>query len=280
MAVNVSLIRSVQCNHSDVVNDSQLDFYGRRLATCSSDSTINIYDISTDESKLITTLDGHDGPVWQISWSDPSYGCYLASCSYDKKVIIWKENVSHWEKDYVHITHLSSLTGISWAPIEHGLMLACASYDCTISIISLNDKKQWEYLIITDIGVTCICWAPFCYGYNQEIYKQIAVGGIEGFIKIYCYKDEKWNQTEILSGEQDSTRSVSWTSTNLESKSFIASAYQNGSVLIWSKNSEDTHWESQMIKQFQDPVWHVSWSDAGNVLSVSSGDNDVSIGFI
>ncbi|CAB1315600.1 unnamed protein product [Coregonus sp. 'balchen'] len=43
-----------------------MDYYGTRLATCSSDS--------------------HEGPVWQVAWAHPMYGNILASCSYDRKI--------------------------------------------------------------------------------------------------------------------------------------------------------------------------------------------------
>lgn len=39
-------------------------------------------------------MDRHEGPVWQLSWSHPTFGSLLASCSYDRKVLIWKETTS------------------------------------------------------------------------------------------------------------------------------------------------------------------------------------------
>ena len=32
----------------------------------------------------------------------------------------------------------------------------------------------------------------------------------------------------------------------------------------------------QVLKKFNDVVWHVSWSVTGNILAVSGGDNKVS----
>jgi protein transport protein SEC13 len=57
---------SVETQHDDMVHDAQLDYYGRKLATCSSDSTIKIFENTDDRLNLITTLTGHTGPVWQV----------------------------------------------------------------------------------------------------------------------------------------------------------------------------------------------------------------------
>ena len=44
--------------HDDMIHDAVLDYYGRRLATCSSDKTIKIFDIEGDQHKLTETLKG------------------------------------------------------------------------------------------------------------------------------------------------------------------------------------------------------------------------------
>ena len=39
----------VPTDHEDMIHDSQFDYYAKKLATCSSDRTIKIYDVSVDE---------------------------------------------------------------------------------------------------------------------------------------------------------------------------------------------------------------------------------------
>ena len=89
--------------HEDMIHDAQLDYYGKRLATCSSDKTIRIIE---DQNNIV--LRGHQGPVWQVSWSHPKYGTILASCSYDAKVFIWKETNGTFNKIKEHAVHTSS----------------------------------------------------------------------------------------------------------------------------------------------------------------------------
>ena len=107
-------------------HDVQFDYYGRRLATCSSDRTIKVtlevlhmpaqcpttvatvdqlcckspsansnpmqvFDTAGEQTVELSQLLGHDGPVWQVTWAHPKFGSLLASCSLDHKVIVWKE---------------------------------------------------------------------------------------------------------------------------------------------------------------------------------------------
>jgi len=43
---------------ADQQHDAVLDYYGRRLATCSSDKTIKIFEIEGDQHRLTETLKG------------------------------------------------------------------------------------------------------------------------------------------------------------------------------------------------------------------------------
>lgn len=48
-----------QSGHDDMIHDAVLDYYGRRLATCSSDKTIQIFDVDGDQHRLTETLKGY-----------------------------------------------------------------------------------------------------------------------------------------------------------------------------------------------------------------------------
>jgi hypothetical protein len=45
--------------HDDMIHDAVLDYYGRRLATCSSDKTIKIFEIEGESQRLTETLKGY-----------------------------------------------------------------------------------------------------------------------------------------------------------------------------------------------------------------------------
>lgn len=129
---------STQCSTQ---HDAQLDYYGKRLATCSSDRTVKVFDVIDGEpqkssggqvlkgsvlSSLFSLLRlhphfsflfpylRHTGPVWQVAWAHPKFGHILASCSYDGKVLIWKEqqqpgsSTGTWTKIKEHNIHSAS----------------------------------------------------------------------------------------------------------------------------------------------------------------------------
>ena len=112
---------TVESGHQDMVHDVAMDYYGKRMATCSSDKTIKIFDSSS--SSLLATLSGHEGPVWQVAWANPKFGSILASCSYDRKVILWKEgpDTNVWSQFQVFTEHEASVNSICFAPFELGL---------------------------------------------------------------------------------------------------------------------------------------------------------------
>ena len=88
-----------ESGHADLIHDAQFDYYGRRLATCSSDKTVKIFDVVGEQHVHLADLRGHEGPVWQVAWAHPKFGTLLASCSFDHRVIVWKETQDNqWQQ--------------------------------------------------------------------------------------------------------------------------------------------------------------------------------------
>jgi hypothetical protein len=53
---NIDLL-SIEANEAQ--HDAVLDYYGRRLATCSSDKTIKIFEVEGEKHTLVETLRGY-----------------------------------------------------------------------------------------------------------------------------------------------------------------------------------------------------------------------------
>ena len=110
--------------HDDFVHDVQFDHYGRRIATCSSDQNIKIWERAADidfaDSSVNTSAvnvsgaemvnqiadeimltnqwvctfqiqEKHNGAIWRIAWADPDFGQIIASCGMDQQIFIYKE---------------------------------------------------------------------------------------------------------------------------------------------------------------------------------------------
>jgi len=113
-AATQTATQTLESGHQDVVHDVAMDYYGKRLATCSSDRTIKLFSVGAQEqhasSSPLATLTGHEGPVWQVAWAHPKFGSILASCSYDRKVIIWKQGADNeWTQAQVSTLQILSL---------------------------------------------------------------------------------------------------------------------------------------------------------------------------
>lgn len=184
----------IETQHDDQIHDVQFDFYGRRLATCSADGKIKVFDC-TDASggvgalqsaRLLTELQAStNGPVWQVSWAHPRFGTVLGSCSFDGRAIIWAEpeppawpggarprpgSGLHLQPIYEHRAHEpASVNAIAFAPPEYGLVFACASSDGRVSVCRRDEhdgswRTDWVCEpasgVAHQLGVTCLSWAP------------------------------------------------------------------------------------------------------------------------
>lgn len=286
----VSVQNTVDTGHEDMIHDAQMDYYGRRLATCSSDRTVRIFEVVSNTQTLVATLVGHEGPVWQVAWAHPKYGNILASCSYDRKVIIWKESNGTWGKLYEFSEHKSSVNSIMWAPHEWGLILACASSDESFSIISTSGDGQWKYNRQENahtLGCNAISWAPAMNpgalvggGSRAPIgtVKRLVTGGGDNLVKVWREEGDVWVQEEKLEAHTDWVRDVAWCPSVGLPINRIASCSQDCRVIIWTKDeSAGGNWTPKVLSTFSDVVWHASWSITGDILAVSGGDNKVTL---
>lgn len=266
--------------HDDLIHDAVLDYYGKRLATCSSDKTIKIFDIEGENHKLTETLIGHEGPVWQVAWAHPKFGAILASCSYDGKALIWKEQpeTRQWSIIAEHKVHQASVNSVSWAPHELGAVLLCTSSDGKVSVVDFNDDGTTLHIVFDAhaIGVNSASWCPVI----KDNIRQFATCGSDNLTRIWKWdpKDNKYVEEAALEGHTDWVRDVAW-SPSVFVKSYIATASQDRTVLIWTKEGTSGKWEKQLLttEKFPDVCWRCSWSLSGNILAVSGGDNKVSL---
>lgn len=288
---------SFDTKHADMIHDAQLDYYGKRMATCSSDRTIKIFELIGDNDyKHTADIKGHEGPVWQISWAHPQFGSILASCSYDHKVFIWKEvQTNVWTKIYEH-SHDSSVNSIAWAPHELGLILATASSDRTLAFLEYNEQADTFAVQVIknahDIGCNAVSWAPAtsigsltdsdsgadaASKIERSLVKMVASGGGDNQVKIWKCLDNQWGREPIekLDGHTDWVRDVQWAPNIGLPYDTIASCSQDRRVIIHTRDQQ-TGWKREVLV-FNTVVWRVSWSITGSILAVSTADNQVTL---
>lgn len=282
--------QKIETGHQDMIHDVQMDYYGKRIATASSDFTIKIVSVSKNSgSQLLATLSGHKGPVWQVAWAHPKFGSMVASSSYDGQVIIWKEgNQNQWSQAHVFNAHKSSVNSIAWAPHELGLCLACGSSDGNISVFIARSDGGWDNNQIEHahpVGVTSVSWGPTTapgslVGSSLEdpVWK-LASGGFDSTVKVWTLKDGSWRRdsSPALQMHTDWVRDVAWSPNLGLQKSTIASGSQDGTVIIWSVTKEGGKWDGTVMNDFKTPIWKVSWSLTGDLLAVADGNNHITL---
>lgn len=296
---------SVPTGHSDVVHDAQLDFYGRRLATCSSDRTVKIFAIDrSGVHRHEATLEGHRGPVWHVAWAHPTRhgNPILASASYDGRVIVWMEETpGMWRQIYEYAWHASSVNCVAFAPYQYGLIFACASSDGFVSICTRLEDGTWDERRVSEsrdggahthpLGANSVAWAPalqpgglWMPERSSPPAMRIVSGGCDDRVKVWKWDEQTKNwvlEGAPLKGHREMVRSVAWAPNVGLTRWVIASGGQDKRVLVWSREmgkGEGVEWSMiEVGKGFKDVVWSVSWSPTGNLLGVAYGDDKVAL---
>ncbi|OAA62808.1 nuclear pore complex protein [Niveomyces insectorum RCEF 264] len=297
-----------------MIHDVALDYYGRRMATCSSDRKIKIYEVEGENQRLVETLKGHEAAVWSVAWAHPKYGSILASASYDGKVFIWREQAGTWQRLFDFALHKASVNLVAWAPHEAGCLLACASSDGAVSVLAFQDNRfeHTTFAAHGGLGVNGVSWAPATSAgsliasnppatggganppatTNNNNNRRFVTGGSDNVLRIWAWDPAAASgaggyvaEGAPLTGHTDWVRDVAWSPTVLQT-SYIASASQDKTVRIWTADAAPTggsggggggeNWTSKVLT-FDAPVWRVSWSLSGNVLAVSTANNQITM---
>jgi len=297
---------SFETGHLDTVHDAQLDYYGRRLATCSSDRSVKVWDVSAggEQRQLLADLHAHEGPVWQVAWAHPRFGALLASCSFDHRVVIWREGADGgWTQVYSAPVASGSVNAVAWAPHELGLALAAASSDGSITVVEHRpqDGGQWTASKIERAhvpGATAVSWAPAAPagalvgggagGGAASAVRRLVSAGCDNAARVWrCDPASgRWEQEAALAAHSDWVRDAAWAPGLGMPRAQIATCGQDGKVFVWTEASSAAAagggaggWRKALVHDFgaSTPVWRVSWSLAGGLLAASDGANRVSL---
>ncbi|KAH7833618.1 hypothetical protein Vadar_008114 [Vaccinium darrowii] len=230
--------QKIESGHQDTVHDVAMDYYGKRLATACADNTIKIIGISNSTSQPLATLSGHQGPVWQGAWAHPKSACGFS----DGNISIYTARSDDGlDTSYIDQAHPAGVTSVSWAP-----------------------SMALGALVGSD---------------PLDIVQKLASGGCDNTVKVWKLSNGFWKMDcfPALQMHTNWVRDVAWAPNLGLPKSTIASASQDGRVIIWTVQTEGDQWNGKVLKDFQTPVWRVSWSLTGNILVVADGNNNVTL---
>eukprot|EP01103_Thecamoeba_quadrilineata_P013431 TRINITY_DN3732_c0_g1_i1.p1 TRINITY_DN3732_c0_g1~~TRINITY_DN3732_c0_g1_i1.p1 ORF type:complete len:314 (-),score=37.30 TRINITY_DN3732_c0_g1_i1:449-1390(-) len=283
-------------NHEDLIHDIAYDYYGKRLATCSSDQTIKVWDLDDGNNwKCTSHWKAHNGSILKVAWAHPEFGQILASGSIDRTVSIWEDpgeeivnerekanerGEKKWLKRSTLLDSRGSICDIKFGPKHLGLKLATCSFeDGFIRIYEAPDITNLSHWPLTyeveQAKVNCISWNPSFFGPPR------LVGGIEdGTIKIWEFDNNKWSLIELLKGHQGEIYDVSWAPNLGRSYHLIASASKDTKVGVWKLQMNQDHSkienvDHEFLQKHDAAVWRVEWNITGTLLASSGDDNTV-----
>lgn len=184
--------QSINADHKDLIHDVAYDFYGERMATCSSDQCVKVWDSDARGNwQLSANWKAHSGSVWKITWAHPEFGQVIATCSFDRTAAVWEEvgdvtvpgdrGLRQWVRRTNLVDSRTSVTDVKFGPKNLGLLLVTSSADGIIRIYEAPDVMnlaQWtlQHEIPTKVSISCLTWNPSLSRSNPPM---IAVGSDE-----------------------------------------------------------------------------------------------------
>ncbi|KAJ6258471.1 LOW QUALITY PROTEIN: hypothetical protein Dda_6513 [Drechslerella dactyloides] len=240
----------VSTGHEDLLHGVAYDFYGQRIATCSSDQRIKVFDATdSGEWKENDAWRAHDANISKIAWAHPSFGQIIASCSFDRTVKIFEEQEAEPKSSGRRWRRMSRMIGdtrgaicdISFAPAAVGLKLAYISSDGVVQVqeaMETHAVSRWtsvdEFRVVSAAPSRetetsfCLTYCPSRWGGEQ-----LLVGAMDK-VRIYRHDSNgKFQPAEELRGHKGLVRDVSWAPNLGRSYHLIATACKDGYVRIF-----------------------------------------------
>ncbi|KAL7275229.1 epoxide hydrolase, soluble (sEH) [Rhizina undulata] len=243
--------------HEDLVHDVAYDYYGKRMATVSSDQQLKVFDLNPAEEWVLSdSFKAHDASINRVIWGPPEHGQIIATCSYDRTVRIWEEQElenknsgRRWKRQFQMASEPRTAiydicfppTSASSSSTSTGLKLGFISTDGTVHIYECREPQDLTHWIAVDVIRTLSLPPPresevsFCLDFCPSHWggEQLVVGVID---KVQVYRHNalgKFRPAEELKGHRGLIRDVSWAASAGRSYHLIATACKDGHVRIF-----------------------------------------------
>ncbi|OWB82123.1 hypothetical protein B5S33_g745 [[Candida] boidinii] len=236
--------------HSELIHDVEYDFYGKQLATCSSDQHIKVFDLdpTTQEWILNDSWKAHDSSIVKIAFASPQFGHILVSVSYDRTLKVWEENFDEqvgsqrrWKKLATISDSRYPLYDVAFAPSHLGLRVGTIGSDGILRIydaLEPSDLRNWtmtaELQMLqapSDQNVPsdfCLTWSPSRFSSEKILVTVSKAAYILG-----RDKNDKYIPTLELPDHGGLIRSVAWAPSMGRSYQLVATGCQDGVLRVF-----------------------------------------------
>lgn len=268
--------------HQDYIHHIAFDMYGRRMATCSGDRFVRVWDLSENNVwSLAGEWQAHKGSVAMLSWAHPEFGSMLATCGSDHEAKIWEERTnatsaaSRWTVKSQLADARKAVSCLEFAPRHWGLKLATGSADGCVRIyeaVDVTNLSQWPLATTLQcfaegLGVTCMSWSS-----GRFEPPTLVVGGANPIVYRYSEASRQYSPLIILPppavGE---VLDIAWAPNVGRRFHYIASA-EGSQLRIFKISRKDDKLELESTQTLQvTNAWRCQWNVTGTVLA-SSGD--------
>ncbi|KDR76431.1 hypothetical protein GALMADRAFT_246773 [Galerina marginata CBS 339.88] len=178
----------IQNAHGDLLTDASYDFYGLRLATCSLDQRIKVWQLDENNTWIVEDdWKAHDAAVSKLSWAHPEFGSIIASSSFDRTVKIWEQAASHsdaaqqstnvngssqthpgsgplnsrWVERAVLSDAKGTVRAVEFTPHHFGLKLATISTDNMLRIYEcIEQPSLTSWQLVEELDVQSLASGP------------------------------------------------------------------------------------------------------------------------
>ena len=220
---------------------------GKRIATASSDKTVQVWDAANGGHPYIYT--GHSDSTYAVAWS-PN-GRRIASTSYDTTVQVWDAEGGH---PFTYSGHTLWVWTVRWSP--DGKRIASAGGDRTVQVWdATNGNRLTTYTGHADF-VFAVAWSPDG--------RYIASSGADGTVQVWDAA-----QGHNLYTYSSYSSSLIWSAAWSPDGGRVASAGSDRTVQLW-----DAMDGGHLFVYYghSDTVYSVAWSPDGKRI-VSAGED-------
>ncbi len=258
---------------ADYVHDVSYNYYGDRLAICTSSQSISVWDknCGADWAESFRIANAHSGPIWRLDWAHPEFGQVIASCSEDRTICVWHNVHGTWKKRATLTDSPYAITDVQFAPRKFGLKLAACTADGMVRVYEASDPlnlSAWEvedFSTLEGSGCTALSWCP-----SGDI-ERLAVSSQSGKLRIYERK-QRWTLTvekDVSPGSP--LKDCAWAPNMCRQHDWIAACGDANSVTVWELRPET----NQLVQVYSidpagtGPIWRCAWSVTGDVLALA-----------